>query len=815
MVKRLAIEYNAAAEPRWPLGVLILLFFGSGCCALIYEIVWFQLLELIIGSSAISLRVLLATFMGGMCLGSLFSPRLIGERNHPVRMYALLEVGIGILGILVLFGLPYAGGLYVAYGGRGFAGLMLRGAVCGLFLLSPTFLIGATLPTIARWWKMTPNGVSWLGFLYSGNIAGGAFGSLAAGFYLLREYDMATATYVAASINGATALAAWLLAKVVDTRFENPESRVPIVRVQGTATVYVAIALSGLCALGAEVIWTRVLSLILGGTVYTFSLILAVFLIGLGIGAYAGSAILRRSTQPAPALAFCQLLLTVAVAWSAYMLSHSLPYWPVYPALSISPWISFQVDFVRCMLAVLPATLLWGASFPLALASAAGRNQDWANLIARIYAANTAGAIAGALVFSLAFIKWLGTERSEQTLMGISFAAGLIMLTSSPLVRRKVWATGAVIVSVLLILTVSPVPPALTAYGRLLPLRMGLVDPKTRTHVAPDILYQGDGLNASVAVSLSNGDVRNFHVSGKVEASSALKDMQLQRMLGYIPLMFHPRPRSILVVGFGAGVTAGTFVLHPGVEKIVICEIEPLIPQVVSRYFEKENNSVLHDPRVRLIYDDARHYILTTDEKFDIITSDPIHPWVKGSAALYTQEYFDLVRRHLNPGGIVSQWVPLYDTGKRTVKSELATFFRAFPNGTLWSTYLKGFGQDLGMMGGGGAYSVNVDDANLQLYRPESAAMTKSLREVGFTSAIELFGTYTGRAVDLMPWLNDAEINHDRSLRLQYTAGSELNLDEGLVMYEEMIGYRKFPADLFAGSKALAEEVKYAIGRRK
>jgi spermidine synthase len=638
---------------------------------------------------------------------------------------------------------------------------------------------------------------------------------LAAGFYLLREYDMATATYVAASINGATALAAWLLAKVVDTRFENPESRVPIVRVQGTATVYVAIALSGLCALGAEVIWTRVLSLILGGTVYTFSLILAVFLIGLGIGAYAGSAILRRSTQPAPALAFCQLLLTVAVAWSAYMLSHSLPYWPVYPALSISPWISFQVDFVRCMLAVLPATLLWGASFPLALASAAGRNQDWANLIARIYAANTAGAIAGALVFSLAFIKWLGTERSEQTLMGISFAAGLIMLTSSPLVRRKVWATGAVIVSVLLILTVSPVPPALTAYGRLLPLRMGLVDPKTRTHVAPDILYQGDGLNASVAVSLSNGDVRNFHVSGKVEASSALKDMQLQRMLGYIPLMFHPRPRSILVVGFGAGVTAGTFVLHPGVEKIVICEIEPLIPQVVSRYFEKENNSVLHDPRVRLIYDDARHYILTTDEKFDIITSDPIHPWVKGSAALYTQEYFDLVRRHLNPGGIVSQWVPLYDTGKRTVKSELATFFRAFPNGTLWSTYLKGFGQDLVMMGGGGASSVNVDDANLQLYRPESAAMTKSLREVGFTSAIELFGTYTGRAVDLMPWLNDAEINHDRSLRLQYTAGSELNLDEGLVMYEEMIGYRKFPADLFAGSKALAEEVKYAIGRRK
>ncbi len=816
MAKARTVQRSVATERRRPLGVLSLLFFGSGCSALIYEIVWFQLLELITGSSAISVGVLLGTFMGGMCLGSLFSPHLISPRRHPVRVYALLELGIGIIGLLVLFGLPYAGGLYVAYGGRGFSGLVLRGAVSGLFLLPPTFLMGATLPVVARWLKATPDGISWLGFFYSANIAGGVFGSLLAGFYLLPQYDMAAATYFAASINAAVALIAWLMARVVNARgLQSPEQEVSIARVKGPSTVYIAIAVSGLCALGAEVVWTRVLSLMLAGTVYTFSLILAVFLIGLGIGAHAGSMLSRRITQPASALAFCQLLLMAAIAWSAYMLSQSLPYWPIYPALSISSWISFQVDFVRCTLAVLPAALLWGASFPLALASAAPPGEDSGALVARIYAANTAGGIAGALAFSLVFIKWLGTEHAQQALIGFSAVAGLIMLASSSLPRKKLWMVGAGIIAAVLVLTVSPVPPALTAYGRLLPFRMGLVDPRTRLHVAPDILYQGDGLSSSVAVSLTTDGARTFHVSGKVEASSSVKDMQLQRMLGNIPLIFHPKPRSVLIVGFGAGVTAGTFVLYPGVERIVICEIEPLITQVVSTYFEKENNNVLHDPRVEVVYDDARHFILTTDEKFDIITSDPIHPWVKGSAALYTREYFDLVRRHLNPGGIVSQWVPLYDTGRRTVKSELATFFGAFPNGTLWSTYLNGFGQDLVMMGGEGASSVNLDDANQRLYRPEFVAMTKSLQEVGFRSAIELLGTYTGRAVDLMPWLNDAEINRDLNLRLQYTAGSELNLDQGLVIHEEMIAYRKFPADLFAGSNAPIEELKYAIGRRK
>ncbi len=170
-------------------------------------------------------------------------------------------------------------------------------------------------------------------------------------------------------------------------------------------------------------------------------------------------------------------------------------------------------------------------------------------------------------------------------------------------------------------------------------------------------LYVGEGRNYSVAISEPPDGNRYFHVAGKVEASTALADMRLQRMLGDLPALFHGDPKSVLVVGFGAGVTAGTFVLHPTIDKIAICELESLVPPAADKYFREENYSVKDDRRTTIRYDDARHFILTSKEKFDIITSDPIHPWVKGTSSLYSKQYFELVKRHLLPGGIVTQWV--------------------------------------------------------------------------------------------------------------------------------------------------------------
>jgi spermidine synthase len=252
-------------------------------------------------------------------------------------------------------------------------------------------------------------------------------------------------------------------------------------------------------------------------------------------------------------------------------------------------------------------------------------------------------------------------------------------------------------------------------------------------------------------------------------------------------------------------------VVHPGVERIVICEIEPLIPSVVAEYFNEENHNVLRDPRVEIIYDDARHYILTTRERFDVITSDPIHPWVKGSATLYTAEYFEMVKQHLNPGGVVAQWVPTYESTADTVKSEFATFFSAFPEGVFWINEPEGTPPDVVLLGQAGPTRIDLDGLQRRMGRHDHAGVTESLAGVGFGSALELLATYGGRPADLAPWLEHADINRDRNLRLQYLAGMGLNSDESGQILAELLSYLSLPEDLFLGTPQAREALRKAF----
>jgi spermidine synthase len=255
-----------------------------------------------------------------------------------------------------------------------------------------------------------------------------------------------------------------------------------------------------------------------------------------------------------------------------------------------------------------------------------------------------------------------------------------------------------------------------------------------------------------------------------------------------------------LVVGFGAGVTAGSFVPNPDVQRIVVCEIEPLVPPATNYYFGKLNFNVFHDRRTEVIYEDARNFVLTTPEKFDVITSDPIHPWVRGSAALYTKEYFEMERAHLNPGGIAAQWVPLYETDANAVKSEIATFFSAFPNGTIWANEKEGDGYDVMLLGQNDPMHFDIDKLQDRLDRHEYAGVTQSLREVGLGSAMEILRTYAGQASDLRPWLAGAAINRDGNMRLQYLAGMAVDKSQAAAIYQELLQYRHFPAGLITGS---------------
>jgi spermidine synthase len=554
-------------------------------------------------------------------------------------------------------------------------------------------------------------------------------------------------------------------------------------------------ALSGASALGAEVVWTRLMGLTLGATVYAFSIILAVFLAGLALGTMIGS-LIQRTVNAKAALGWCQMGAAFGIAWTAYMLADWLPYWPINPQLSKAPAVTFQLDLVRSVLALLPATILWGASFPFAFAAAASRGRDPGATVGGIYAANTAGAILGALAVSLVLIPWIGTQDTQRVLLVVAAASGLLQF--APLIREtrslnlEIAAGVALGLAVLMVASLDAVPGELIAYGRRIAVQTGQAQ----------ILYTAEGRNTSIAVSQWNDGAYQFHVAGKVEASTELFDMKLQRMLAHLPGLMHPDPKSVLVVGFGGGVTAGAFTRYPGVERIVICELEPLIPPASTRYFAEQNYNVMTDKRTEIVYDDARHLVATTPETFDIITSDPIHPFVKGSATLYSKEYFEMVKAHLKPGGIVSQWVPLYESDSATVKSEIATFAEVFPYVTLWANINEGKGYDMVIVGQVEPPKIDLGAIDRRLARADYAPVRASLADVQMPTLDDLFMTYDGDKRGILPWLKDAAINRDKDLRLQYLAGLALNHSEEDAIYREMRAYWAPPVTLFTGSSA-------------
>src|SRR5262245_12162152 len=747
--------------PYFPL--MLLLFIGSGCAALIYEIVWFQVLQLVVGASAVSLAVLLGTFMGGLFAGSLLLTRYVSPAEHPLRVYAKLEGLIGIAGALLIVLMPLVGQLYTITDVGGPASIVLRAAVSVILLLPPTMLMGATLPAISRYVEATPSGIACLGFFYGGNVFGAVIGCLVAGFYLLREYDLTTASLTAVALNAIVASLGFLLSKRAPyaAPSSGPSQAAARANMRGMFKdiafweprgIYVAIALSGLTALGAEVMWTRLLSLLFGATTYAFSVILAVFLIGLGIGSAIGSTIARNTANARAALGWVQLALAFAIAYGAWMGAQQIPYWPIYPSLAPSAWLNFQLDLARSLFGMLPGAVLWGASFPLAVAAAARRGDDAGTTVGRVYAANTLGAIGGSLVTGLVFVPLMGTHGAERALILVSATSAVVVL--APLFRsssRAMFAHGFVLLGVVwAAANVQPVPAGLVAWGRLL-----------AAHGEPNALYVGEGVNASVAVTEEANGWRNFHVSGKVEASTEPQDMRLQRLLGHLTALMALRedqgPKSALVVGFGAGVTAGAISIHPTMERMVICELEPLIPRVVSKYFSDVNYDVARNPKVQIVYDDARHYVLTARGKFDVITSDPIHPWVKGAATLYTKEYFERVKSHLNPGGVVTQWAPLYESTEDAVRSEIATFLQVFPNATVWrNDNRNGRGYDMVLVGRLEETPIDVDAWQAKIDNPVYAAVKASLADVGYATIFDILKTFSGRGRDLGPWLAGA-----------------------------------------------------------
>ena len=399
-------------------------------------------------------------------------------------------------------------------------------------------------------------------------------------------------------------------------------------------------------------------------------------------------------------------------------------------------------------------------------------------------------------------------------LIGVAAISGVLLLvgvapagrvTGVLPVRAAVpLVVGVCLAAVLLARVVPPLPGLLVAYGRYAATWVGI----------NQIIYSAEGITAAVAVSRTPTGVLNYHNAGKVQASSEPQDMKLQRMLGHITTLVPEKPAKVLVIGCGAGVTAGAVSVDPRVTDQTIAEIEPLVPEVVSTYFSEHNFDVIANPKVTIHLDDARHFLLTTDEMFDAVTSDPLDPWVKGAATLYTREFLEEIKAHLNPGGVVTLFVQLYESTDAAVKSEIGTFLEAFPNGAIFANTINGQGYDLVLFGQLGDRPINIDTVQARLDAPEGEPIRRSLAEVGIFSAVQLFGTYAGSRADMANWLEGAEINTDRNLRLQYLAGLGLNEYESASIYRSIIEETRYPDHLFEGSEETLVALRARVERQ-
>jgi len=801
-VTTLRARAETTASPA--LSAAVALAAASGAAALIYELVWFQALGLAIGTSALSLGLLLTAFLGGMGIGSWLLARFPDWPLEPLPLFAAIELAIAVTATIVTRAIPLLGALYTDWAGPGLGGVALRLAVAALCLLPPCVLMGATLPALARCVESTRAGVVWLGACYGANTLGAVGGVLLAAFYLLRTHDVYAATTVGAGINAAAAVAALAL-----HRFYKPRAAAPLPRAtarDAPVAILLVAALSGFTALAAEVLWTRHLSLLLGGTVYAYALILAVFLTGIGIGGGAGAAA-AAYRDARTALGVCQLLLCAALAWGAYLIAAFLPYWPLDVTLPTPDGTAFGLDLVRTALVALPAALASGASLPLAVAAAAGPQRDPRRLVGRIYAANTLGAILGALATTFLFVAWLGSRRTLALAILVAAASSLVALAAgksrAPRRRAAVLAAAAV---ALLAAFVPQVPAELVAFGRFLPTR-GL---------DANVIYVGEGVTASVAVSEEPSGLLTYHNAGKTQASTYPQDLRLQRMLGHLTTLLTDRPANVLVIGLGAGITAGAVSIDPGVERVVVAEIEPLAAKVAREYFAEANFGVVDNDKVRVAHDDGRHVLATARMKFDAITSDPLDPWVKGAAGLYTREFWELCRAHLTEGGVVTAFLQLYESNEASVKSSVATFFDAFPNGALFANTVDGFGYDAVLVGRMSDAPIDLTAMTRKLGGRGYHRVVSSLRDVGFYSALDLVATYAANAADLEAWLANSERNTDRDLRLQYLAGRALNTNRAPELYRTLVGDGPhFPRGLFAGTPAELETLRQRLAARR
>jgi len=683
-----------------------LLFFFSGITGLVYEVIWTRMFAIVFGATAFAISTVLAAFMAGLALGSFYFGRFIDKRGNPLKIYAYLEISIGVYVIMFPFLISLLDRIYViayqAYPTSFLVTNVIKFLLSFMVLIIPTTLMGGTLPVLSKFVVTRQERLgSSIGSLYSINTIGGAIGCFVAGFILIAAVGIRWSIYVTAGINiaiGAAALmlCAWRYRGYQPVPEEKPSPQ-PEEGAQSIAIqlMIVAFGLSGFAALAYEVLWARVLSMILGTTVYAFSIMLTAFLCGLALGSFISSRFIDRIKHLVTIFGAYQIAIGCFGAFSVFIFSRlPLLFLRMFAWLGGS-WRDFTfIQFIITFLVMLIPTILMGAIFPVVSRICTRQMKLLGRSIGNIYSANTVGAILGSLAAGFLLIPLIGLQNSIKLIASINILVGLSALIGSKMrgsgapKRRAIIIPVAICLVILVLIAIPSWNRKVLANGvyfepRQFFNRNSEVDLYGRASEL-QLLYYSEGIDSTVAV-FSRGPEMTLSINGMPLASTLRTDITLLGMMGYLPVLLHGAPESVLVIGLGAGVTSGMSARYESVARVDCVELERRVVGA-TRLFSRENREVLDSPKLSLIIDDGRNYLQKTTSKYDVITSDPIHPWLSGAGSLYAVEHFQSCKARLNRGGVVAQWLPLYEMPERDFKTVIRTFQQVFPHTSLWLT---------------------------------------------------------------------------------------------------------------------------------
>ncbi len=676
--------------------VVLVLCFLSGISGLLYEVAWARMLHLLFGDTVLAVSTVLASFMAGLALGSFWIGRQIDRRRRVLGVYAGLEVGLGLSALLFPLALGSLTPLYVwlhqSLASSFWLFSLVRFLLAFCLLCVPTALMGATLPVLSRYLVRSSATLGWnVGALYALNTGGAVLGCFMAGFVLIGSLGLSWTVWIGAALNFTIALVAWGGQRWI----EPPDARETPLSAPRETAIYDAttvrrvlwsFALAGCAALSYEVIWTRALTFFVGNSTYAFSAMLTTFLCGIALGSLLVARLSDRSGNVLALLGVLQVvigiygILTIAILGRLF---YGLDAW--WEGFSNAYWgAPLGLTFLKTFVVILPPTLCMGATFPLVSKIVAHGSHVVGRGVGTAYACNTLGAIAGAWVSGFVAIPLLGTHLSLVLTALLSVGIGGVLLATGSLSRfRQGMVYAGALGCFVAVMIATPTFRFSDIAG----------EPEKA------ILHYEEGVAGVVKVATDVYDRKLLSINGWSVAGTGSPNPdvalvndypEVQKMLAHLPMLLHPAPSRVLVIGFGAGGTAWSLSRYAALQRLDIVEFVPGVIRA-ARFFPEVNHDVLTDPRVRVTIDDGRNYLLVTPETYDVVSVDTLDPKHAGNGNLYTREFYELSTRVLKPGGIFVQWLPYHQVDNASLKMIARTFQHVYPHATMWLNRFKGY----------------------------------------------------------------------------------------------------------------------------